>query len=247
MGSLTKQTPVPLYHQLKTILLNGIEGGAWKPDDQLPTESDLATQYGVSKITVRQALRELANLGYVRREQGRGTFVNRPSLQQGPRELTSFTSELRRHGVAPSSRVLDHRIIEATPDMAASLEIPPGSPVFFLKRLRLAGNLPMGVQCAHIPLQLAPGIDQGTFENVSLYEVLATRYGLQPANARETHSAILTNPADAILLDCPPGAPALAAERITFLSGGRPLEWVRSVMRGDRYKIVLELTAGGRP
>ena len=91
MYALDKSLPVPLYHQLKNILMTGIESGEWQPDQQIPTEEDLSKRFGISKITVRQALRELAGLGYIRREQGRGTFVSRPQLVQGPRELTSFT------------------------------------------------------------------------------------------------------------------------------------------------------------
>ena len=98
MLTLTRHGPLPLYHQLKTVILREIEAGRWQPDAQLPTEDELARTFRVSKITVRQALRDLATEGYIRREQGRGTFVERRRLQQGPRELTSFTSEMRSHG-----------------------------------------------------------------------------------------------------------------------------------------------------
>jgi GntR family transcriptional regulator len=188
--------PVPLYHQLKDVILRGIVTGKWKVDDRLPTETDLSSQYGVSKITVRQALRELATLGYVRREQGRGTFVQRPHLEQGPRELTSFTEDMRRHGQTASSRVLDHGIVLASSEVAARLKIKPHDPVFRLKRLRLADGEPMGIQTSHVPLVLVPGIDAVAFTHNSLYEVLYAHYHLKPAGAKEVHYAVLIDADD---------------------------------------------------
>jgi GntR family transcriptional regulator len=241
MYALDKNLPVPLYHQLKTILMTGIESGEWQPGQQIPTEEDLSKRFGISKITVRQALRELAGLGYVRREQGRGTFVSRAKLSQGPRELTSFTEEMRRHNLTAHSRVLDQSIREATEAVATALEIAAGDPVFVLTRLRLADGEPMGVQIAHIPARLVPGLVEDALEDRSLYEVLQTRYGLHPARARETHFALLTPVEYAELLGISAGSPSLGAERIAYLPGGGPLEFVESVMRGDRYRIVLDL------
>lgn len=241
MTTLDKGLPIPLYHQLKTILLNKIEEGEWKPEEQLPTESELANQFNVSKITVRQALKEIADLGIVRREQGRGTFVEKPKVQQGPRALTGFTDEMRRHGLPAASKVLEKSIMEATPELAEALQVPVGSRLFVLKRLRLAEGEPMGIQTAHLPMELVPGLMDEPFENISLYALLQSKYGLRAANARETHFAVLVEPDQADLLGAPAGSPALAAERVTFLPGGRPLELVHSIMRGDRYKIVLDL------
>ncbi len=237
-----RDVPVPLYHQVKTAILREIEGGRWSPGDQLPTENELIEQFHVSKITVRQALADLAQMGYIRREQGRGTFVQRPPLEEGPRELTSFTGEMRGHGMSASSHVLQQDTIAAPFDVADCLQVPESTPVLRLRRLRLAENQPMGLQTSFIPLHLAPGIERVMFENTSLYEILATRYSLHAATARETHRAILVGREDAALLRVPPGSPALAAERLTRLADGRPLEYVQSIMRGDRYKIVLDLS-----
>ena len=96
---LDKGLPVPLYHQLKTVLLENLRSGEWKPNQQLPTEDELGSRFGVSKATVRQALRDLAQAGLVRREQGRGTFVADQKVQFGPRHLTSFTEEMRDFGL----------------------------------------------------------------------------------------------------------------------------------------------------
>lgn len=227
--------------------MEAIESGQWQSGQQLPNESKLAESFAVSKITVRQALQELASLGYIRREQGRGTFVSKPKFDQGPRELLGFTEEMRRHSLAASSRVLERSVKEADIRVADALQLHVGSPVFVLKRLRIADGEPMGIQTAHIPLNLAAGIEKEDFENVSLYELLRTRYGLQPTKARETHFAALAEPAAAELLGIPTGSPVFAAERVTFLRDGRPLEFVKSIMRGDRYSIVLDLVVDRAP
>src|SRR6185437_9231663 len=176
----------------------------------------------------------------------RGTFVERPPIEEGPRELTSFTGEMRGHGMSATSRVLEQGVVAAPEDAAARLEIVVGAPVFRLRRLRLADGAPMGLQTAFIPMRLVPGIDLLSFVGASLYEVFATRYSIFPAAARETHQAIPMPDDAAVLLRVAAGSPALAAERLTSLADGRPLEYVQSIMRGDRYKIVLDLTRTSR-
>ena len=246
MALLKRDAPIPLYHQIKTAIQREIEAGRWGPGEQLPTENDLIARFRVSKITVRQALRELASLGYIRREQGRGTFVLRPPLEEGPRELTSFTGEMREHGLSATSEVLDQGILPASADVAHCLQLAAAAPVFQLRRLRLADGEPMGLQTAYISLRLVPGIEQLSFVDKSLYDVLASRYSLHPASARETHRAVLVSREEAALLRVPTGSPALAAERLTSMGDGRPLEYVQSVMRGDKYKIVLDLARAAR-
>jgi len=240
-GLLDKDLPAPLYHQLQCVLQAEIESGRWRPDEQIPTESKLAERFGVSKITVRQALQALAELGYIRREQGRGTFVARRKFDEGPRELTSFTEEMKRHSLKASSQVLGQTIVPAEARVADALGLEESQPVFVLRRLRMADGEPLGIQTAHIPAQLVPGLEKDSMENVSLYETLQGRYGLYPARARETYFAALADADVAPRLGIPAGAPVFAVERVTLLPNDKPFEFVRSVMRGDRYSIVLEL------
>ena len=244
MGTVNKDLPIPLYHQVKDLLLDAIDGGHWSSDQQLPNESKLAELFGVSKITVRQALQELSDLGYIRREQGRGTFVSKPKFGQGPRELMSFTEEMGRHRLAASARVLEKTITEADLAVAEHLQLRLNSQVLVLKRLRLADGEPMGIQTAHIPLDLAPGLAGESFENVSLYELLQSRYGVQPARSREQYFATSAEAESAILLGIPEGAAVFSAERVTFTKTGKPFEFTKSIMRGDRYSIVLNLVKG---
>lgn len=242
-GPLDKDLPVPLYHQLQAVLKAEIESRKWRAGEQIPNETQLAERFGVSKITVRQALQKLSDLGYIRREQGRGTFVARRKFDEGPRELTSFTEEMRRHDLSAASRVLAQGVVEANARVADALLVPLLSPIFVLKRVRLAGGEPMSVQTAHIPAAFVPGLDLA--EDASLYEVLQNRYQLYPARARETYFAAAAEATVAELLGIPAGSPVFTVERVTLLPNERPFEFVQSVVRGDRYSIVLDLVKPG--
>jgi len=238
-ASLDKNLAMPLYHQLQRHLQAEIESGKWHADEQLPNEAKLAERFGVSKITVRQALQELVELGYVRREQGRGTFVTRRKFDEGPRELTSFTEEMRRHSLVASSRLLSQTVVDADARVAHALGMAARSPVYVLKRVRLSAGKPVSVQTAHIPAELVPGLAMD--EAASLYDILQARYDLYPARARETYTAAAADQAVAELLEIPTASPVFAVERITMSLNELPFEFVQSIVRGDRYSIVLEL------
>jgi GntR family transcriptional regulator len=234
---LDKSSPIPLYYQLRTALLDRIKSGDWKPHQQLPTEDELAEVHGVSKATVRQALRDLAEAGLVRRQQGRGTFVADNKVQFGPRHLTSFTEEMRDVGMQSGSVVLDQGVVPADRNIAAKLQVAEGAELYRLERLRVAGEEPMGLQCVHMPCSLAPGLFETDFGTASLYETLSRKYGLVPDHASQTHFAVALDRRQAELLRVAEGGPALGGERLTSLRSGRPLELTQSVMRGDRYQI----------
>ncbi len=244
LQTIDRNSPTPLYHQIKCILLDLMADGRLKPKDKLDAESALAAQYAVSKATVRQALGELEREGYLIRIQGRGTFVAASRVDLGPSYLDSFTLQMEGRGMQPGSKVLEQAVIPAEGELAEIIGVRESSPLFRLKRIRLADGEPMGIQTSHIPLELAPGLNQIDFwkEN-SLYAVLRDRYGLIPARARETHSAVVLDAPQARLLGTEPGAPALESRRLTLLESGTPMELVLSLMRGDRHRVVLELTA----
>jgi GntR family transcriptional regulator len=242
-GALDKDLPVPLYHQLQEILRAEIEGRRWRADEQIPTESQIAERYGVSKITVRQALQRLAELGFIRREQGKGTFVERRKFDEGPRELTSFTEEMRLHDLAASSQILYQGVEPASAKVADALGLPIETPVFVLRRVRLAGGERMSIQTARIPAAFVPGIEVS--EDVSLYEVLQGRFQLYATRARETYFAATADEGIGSLIGLAVGAPVFKVERVTLLANERPFEFVQSVVRGDRYSIVLDLIKPG--
>lgn len=237
-----RNSPTPLYSQLRDILYLKIKNGEWKVGEKIPSESELCAQFNVSKTTVRQAIGLLTREGLLRKEQGRGTFVAEPKIEQGPLRLTSFTEEMRSRGLTPSSVVIEKCIIKAPPEITEALELGKEDKVILLKRLRLANGEPMGIQSAYIPYELCPGLlDKDIDLSKSLYEVLERQFGIFPDWAREYHQAISVEEPEASMLKVPIHSPCWLSVRTTYDSSGRPIEFVKSIMRGDRYTIALYL------
>jgi GntR family transcriptional regulator len=244
-GNLDKRSPIPLYHQLKGLLFDKIDSGEWEPGDCLPSEDQLCEFYQISKTTVRQALNTLAIEGFVQREQGRGTYVAKPKIEQGPVELTSFSEQMQRRGLRTDSRILKLEKTRATRKIVKELEIHEGAYAFMIKRLRLADGEPMGIQTAYLPASLFPGLlDQDL--SGSLYSTLQEQYGIILTHADETYCATLLDKYEAELLRVPLSSPlGLLVERRAFSQGKYPIEFVSSIMRADRYKISVRLVQRG--
>jgi len=218
-----------------------VENGEWRPGDQIPTEDEMCEQYQVSKITVKQAIAQLAQEGLLYRHQGKGTFVCSPKIEQGPTQLASFSEQMRQRGQRPGGVLLSCEETPASKKVAAQLRIPAGTPVIQIKRLRLADDEPMGIQTSHIPLSRCPQLCAEDVGNGSLYELL-DKHGLRPVSAVERYEAVLSVDDEARLLNVAPGAPVFLVERTAYDRSGVAIEYVRSVMRGDRYAVTVALS-----
>ncbi|MDR3377014.1 MAG: GntR family transcriptional regulator [Ancalomicrobiaceae bacterium] len=235
-----RNRPEPLWHQAEQTLRALIANGTWPEETQLPNEERLSQMLGISRITVRHALRNIEESGLLRREHGRGTFVRSSTVIAGVRGLTSFTQEMASLGLAGSSHLLEACITEADETTADALEIRLGEPVVRLRRLRLGNGAPIGIQTAHLPAALVPDLVELSPQLTSLYEALRSRYGVLPKEAREVYRVGRVPDGDAELLGVPAGSPAFIVERITFGADG-PFEFAVSTMRGDRYEIRAKL------
>jgi GntR family transcriptional regulator len=241
MNVLDPTSGVPLYLQVERSLQRRIDAAEWLPGAQLPTEDELGKAYGVSRVTVRQALARLVDRGALVREQGRGTFVRDTSLTAGARGVTSFTAELADLGHTSGARVLEQTVIGAAEAaLPEEMRVPDDATVLRLRRLRTDGERPVGVQTALLPTARFPGIADLDFTDRSLYQTLREVYGLVPREAVETFTVGGVLDEDAATLGVAPGAHAFYVERLTFDTHG-PFEYVRSVMRGDRYRVRLAL------
>jgi GntR family transcriptional regulator len=238
-----RRRPEPLWYQVEEAIRAIVRSGEWATGAQIPSEDRLCALFGVSRITLRHALRNLEEHGLLRREHGRGTFVRSTTLVAGTRELTSFTQEMGNIGVVVGSRLLDCSLTTANAATAAALEIEEGEPVVRIRRLRLGNDQPIGVQTARLSAARVPGfLDSGLFQG-SLYEALEKRYGIVPTEARELYRVAAVDGEDATLLDLPPGSPAFVVERVTTDERG-PFEFTYSIMRGDRFEIRSTLRPG---
>jgi GntR family transcriptional regulator len=210
--------------------------------DAIPSERLLCERFGVSRMTVRQAVDALVVDGLLEREQGRGTFVA-PTKMDLEVRLASFGEDMRRRGMEPSSRVLVAEEIAASPDIADALELLPGELVFYLHRVRYADGVPMAIEQTWLPSRLAPGLfDAGAPD--SIYGELRRR-GLDPDWGEDTVSATEVDARDAELLGMRTGRALLCLTRRTF-AGEIECSYSRSSYRADRYELWVPLRAPAR-
>jgi GntR family transcriptional regulator, nutrient-sensing system regulator len=189
---------------------------------------------------VRQALQEMVVEGRLERVQGKGTFVAKPKVAQSL-QLTSYTEDMRAQGLNPTSRLLSLEQIAADDDLASLLDIRIGSKVLRIKRLRLADGEPMAIETTHLSVRRFPGLRRHFERHGSLYAALLDGYGVRMAEAEETIETALASPSEAAILGSDIGLPLLLLSRHSFDEKGEPVEWVRSLYRGDRYKFVARL------
>lgn len=243
---LNKNIPIPLYYQLKEKLAQAIQNGELPVGSLVPSERELSDLHGISRMTVRQALGEMVREGLLIREQGKGTFVAEPKLNQGLLKLTSFSEDMRSRGLVPDSRVQAIFVQDASAGIAAALGLTSDLRVVVFERVRLADQKPMAYEVSHLPLALFPGLEREDLNSASLYKLLEEKYQLSIKYARQTIEVGLSDPVESKSLGIRSKSPVLLIERITFDMNDRPFEFVKSVYRGDRYKLHVELQRQGR-
>ncbi|MFF5406403.1 GntR family transcriptional regulator [Streptomyces misionensis] len=237
-GPAGRSTRVPKYYRIKQQLLAMTE--ALQPGCAVPAERLLAVRFDTSRTTVRQALQELVGEGRLDRIQGKGTFVAQPKLYR-TLQLTSHTEDMRAQGLAPASQVLDVGEVPADARLAELLGTAVGEPVLRIERLRLASGEPMAIETTHLSARRFPGL-RGVLDSCpSLYTALAEVYGVRLTSADETIETSLSTPREAELLATDVGLPMLLLSRHSRDAEGSPVEWVRAVYRGSRYKFVATL------
>lgn len=203
---------------------------------RLPSERELAARHGVARMTVRGALDALVAQGLVRRVQGQGTFVAEPKLAQ-PSVLTSFSEDMAARGMTARSIVLAQEVVLAPEAVARRLELSVSAPIVRLERVRTGDHDPIALERSHLPSARFPGLEGHDLRERSLYVVLAEEYGCTLATSVQRIAALTLTDAEAHLLHAPPATPALRIERVTRDTDGVPVEFVRSVYRGDRFEL----------
>ncbi|WP_243713182.1 GntR family transcriptional regulator [Actinomadura sp. 6K520] len=215
-------------------MLDGLDAG-----DALPPERRLADELGVSRPTLRQAIDGLVNEGLLERRHGSGTYVAEPRIAV-PLTMTSFTEDMLKRGMKPGGRVLSFRTEAAGARIGRRLALSPAEEVFTIRRLRLADGTTMAIETLYLPRSLIPGLRRQDLEGRSFYELLRGN-GVAIASGTETIEPTVTTAEEAAELGVPVHMPAFLFERVTRDENGRPLEYVRSVYRGDRYRLELDL------
>jgi GntR family transcriptional regulator len=234
---------LPKYYQLASILRQKIDDGEWEPRSPIPSERQLEQLYNISRTTIREAVDHLVRQGFLYREHGRGTFVSPQKLQKGLMELTSFSEDLIKRGITPGQVIRDMSWVVPASNILQRLELPAGTEVLRIQRIRLGDQVPIGLQTSFIALSREQNITREEMESAgSLYRILQEKYGIIPTEADETLEVTLATPEEARLLQIESGAPLLLNERLLFSQNRTPVEFVKILYRGDRYQYYVRLS-----
>lgn len=239
--------PMPLYQQLKQRLRMEIAHGEYKPGDRLPAEPELIQQFGVSRITVRQALSDLAAEGLVIRRHGKGTYVTERRIHHDLVRLTDFVEDMELAGLAPSSRVVEfiHEIAPA--HVAAALILPPGAEVVRVDRLRLANDEPIACDTAWLPLRYGALLSESDLAAATIIHVLEDRFNIPIERGSFSFTAAAASLLCAQALHVEPGSPLLVIDRVSYTRDDEPVYIQRRYYRIDRvqYRVTVQRHADG--
>jgi len=222
----------PRYREIEAALRTRI--AHLRPGQRLPSDADLCAEFGVSRMTARHAMSQLADEGLVRRDPGRGTFVAEPPTHRRANFLMTFSHEMRRQGRVPSSRIVERSVRPPTDPERAALRTGRDAEVVELRRVRLADHEPVAVETAVLTARCVEAVMGADLETGSLHEALISD-GVVPTRGKSTIGAEAANSDDAVLLGIPAGTPMLVERRLIYDQRGRPIERTESRYAADRY------------
>jgi GntR family transcriptional regulator len=237
---IDKQSPIPLYYQLKEILLKRIlhaDNG-----DMLPTENTLCDIFEISRPTVRQAIKELENERYIYRMKGKGTFVAEKKVTQDfLLLLKSFNDEMREKGLTPATKVLEFKVENSDERTRKMLKLQEGQRVIRLRRLRAVNNYSMVLVLTFLPEKYLANFLSMDMVNDNLYRIIEEEYGYRIDRAERRLEPRIASEYEAKMLEIRRGSPVQYIETVTYLEDGRPIEFSLATYRGDKNNFILNL------
>ena len=235
----------PIYRAVAEALIERIDNGDLLPGSRCPSERQLASEYGISRMTARAAVNLLVQRGYVARKNGSGTFVASPKIALDLSTVAGFSDRVLRHGIIPGARVIEARTVgteELDAGVATALEITAEELVHVLIRVRTGNNELLALEKSYFPARHCPDLLDNELTG-SIYELLRTRCNLELAHLRQKLEVTQLDASAAEALATHPDAPALRITRTTWDAHGRPIEFARDLYRGDRLLFVTEAPA----
>ena len=232
---------VPRYHQIAQSLRERMAGGALVPGARLDNQRRLAQEYGVTLMTLRQALEVLERDGLIARRHGLGTFVAGGSVDYDILSLRTFAGDLSARGEDVTTRFLRAQFEPADREVARALGVRPRHRVFALERLRLVAGRPTSFQASYLVAALGEDVAKADLRVTPLRQVLSFKLGIEIAAARETVSAVPLAAQAARELGCRVGAPSFRSDRLSSAADGTPIVYDRVFIPGDRFRITRDL------
>jgi GntR family transcriptional regulator len=237
------QSQLPRYYQIKHNIISLIDNNFLRAGDALPSERELGELYRVSRMTVRQAINELASEGVLNRLQGVGTFVTEKNIVAPiVPAVIGFSERIRKAGMKPTSRVLALELIPGTPVITERLQLEPKMPLICLKRLRLIDDEPLMIETSYLSYTSFPELMEIDFSVNSLYDLLATRYSSPVVETDHTLEPTLLTHDESTHFDLKSGQPAMLVHVVAYTTSHKPLEFCKSVIRGDRCRYYFKAT-----
>lgn len=248
---LDKRVPIPLYFQLKTMLLEEIKSGHYEVDALIPTEKELSEMFQISRTTVRQAISELVQEGWLYRVKSKGTFVARIKLKQDfIKRLETFDEQIARTGCKPSTQLLTFEKVRLSEQVAAHFNIPAGGEYIYLARRRFADADPIVTVETWLPYELCSFILNRDFERESLYNALATRDATRICRVTRVLEAVAAVGKDVEYLNIARGKPIQLSTTVGYNRNDQPIEYSIARYRGDRNRfevdLLIDTSVGGR-
>jgi len=240
MEIIDREDRQKLYLQLYEILRKKIESGEWAVGSQIPTEENLCRMFNVSRATVRTAILELVRQGYLKRQQGKGTFIFRNVVTEGLSMVTSFTESFLDESLNISTGVLSRTVMMPVDNLDIKLDIPEDKHVIYIKRLHLMDGKPVMLQENYVPYNICPLLLEADIEHVSLLDLFERRYGIRITKVKNDIDIAYVNTDEGRVLKVRENSPALLLTQY-FYSGDTVFMHARSVMRPDRFQISIEL------
>lgn len=226
----------PLHYQLSKKLQEEINFRKFKQGDLFTTEKSLMERFGVSSTTVRRALQDLVQKGYLYRRVGKGTFVRRPYFEESIGALSTFFEEMEARGLKPTSDILSVQIVDAEKSIAEKLQVKESESIYFIKKLLLADGEPIAILESYWPLYIGNFLVQYDLTTTGMFRIVENIMGIKLGEAEATIEAGSATASEAHLLGVQKGEPLLVMKRVVYSTDGKTVNTSRFAYRGDKYK-----------
>ncbi len=245
LPAVDKRSNVPIYAQLRDIIQADIKKKRIRPNEKIPSENMLAKEYGISRMTVRHAIRELQNKGWIFTKHGKGSFASSLTNTQMLVKLDGFSTEMIKLGYTVHSKLIEAKkawFSNETMDAYSGLQEEKQNPLIVIRRIRYLEGKPFAIENSYLPFLIGRNLLIKTFdEKFSIYRYLEEEHGISFSCADHVIEPKRASPHDAALLGIKSGTPVLFISGVTFSESGEPVEYIKGIYLGDRYKLKVSI------
>ena len=231
---MDKNSTVPIYIQLEESIKEKIKNKEYLPGEALPTERELTELYGVSRMTIRQAISNLVNKGVLYKIRGKGAFVSKEVIEK-KLDIESFSQDMMKRGFTPGSILIKFKKIKNTDEIKEKLELEDNEEIYFLNRLRLADNEPIAIEYCYLPEKFFPALIKYNMVHCSLYKIMKEEYNMHFNYMKQSLKAMPLNKKQAEMLLGKPKGVGLVSERLMYNIDGAPIEFTKTIYHSERY------------